>query len=42
MNKLLSNDGSGIDTLVVMTCAGELYNNGDASHRLVLTAIKQE
>lgn len=42
MNKLLSNDGSGIDTLVVMTCAGELYENGDASHRLILTAIKQD
>ncbi|MBR2658871.1 sortase [Candidatus Saccharibacteria bacterium] len=26
------------DTLVLMTCAGELYDNGDASHRLIITA----
>lgn len=28
-------------TLVIMTCAGELYDNGDASHRLVVTAISE-
>lgn len=26
------------DTLVIMTCAGEIYDNGDASHRLIVTA----
>ena len=26
------------DTLVLMTCAGELYDNGDASERLIITA----
>lgn len=28
------------ETLVVMTCAGELYENQDASHRLIVTAIQ--
>lgn len=27
------------DTLVLMTCAGELYENGDASQRLIITAL---
>ena len=26
------------NTLVLMTCAGELYDNGDASERLIITA----
>ncbi len=26
------------DSIILMTCAGELYDNGDASHRLILTA----
>lgn len=25
-------------TLVLMTCAGEIYEDGDASHRLIITA----
>lgn len=29
------------DTLVLMTCAGTLYEGGDASHRLIVTAIKE-
>ncbi len=29
------------DTLVLMTCAGEDLGDGDASHRLILTAIRQ-
>lgn len=28
------------DTIVIMTCAGELFQNGDATHRLILTAVK--
>lgn len=27
-----------VDTLVIMTCAGELYDDGDASHRFLVTA----
>lgn len=27
------------DTLVIMTCAGELTGNGDATHRLIITAV---
>ena len=26
------------DTIIIMTCDGELYENGDASHRLIVTA----
>ncbi|MBR2840179.1 sortase [Candidatus Saccharibacteria bacterium] len=26
------------DTLVIMTCAGEMLRNGDATHRLIITA----
>ncbi len=29
------------ETLILMTCAGELYNNGDASHRLMVVAVKE-
>lgn len=29
-----------MDTLVLMTCAGELLDNGDATHRLIITAVK--
>ena len=28
------------ETLVIMTCAGELYRNGDASHRLMVVATQ--
>ena len=28
-----------VDTLLIMTCAGEVYDNGDASHRLIVTAV---
>lgn len=28
------------ETIIIMTCAGELYNSGDASHRLIVTAEK--
>ena len=36
MNKLL--EASDVDTLVIMTCAGQLLEGGDATHRLILTA----
>ena len=28
------------DTVVLMTCAGELLGNGDATHRLIITAVE--
>lgn len=40
MSELLSE--SAYDTLVVMTCAGELLSGGDATHRLILTAVAIE
>ena len=40
MNKLL--EKSDKDTLVMMTCAGELLENGDATHRLMITATLQD
>lgn len=39
MAKLLSQAEKG--TIVVMTCAGELLENRDATHRLILTAIAE-
>ena len=36
MNKMLAPAEK--DTLVIMTCAGMDLGNGDATHRLVLTA----
>ena len=38
MSRLLR--GSDVDTLVLMTCAGELLGDGDATHRLIVVAIK--
>ena len=38
MTRLLAS--SDIDTLVLMTCAGELLENGDATHRLIVTAVR--
>ncbi len=38
MNKLLQETPR--DTLVIMTCAGELLEGGDATHRLLVTAIR--
>ena len=37
MTKLLM--GANKDTIVIMTCAGELLDGGDATHRLIITAI---
>ncbi|MDO4612375.1 MAG: class F sortase [Candidatus Saccharibacteria bacterium] len=31
-----------VDTIVMMTCAGELFGDGDATHRLILTATLAE
>ena len=39
MQKLLT--GAEHDTIVVMTCAGELFDNGDATHRLIITASNE-
>ena len=36
MSKILSSEEK--DTIVIMTCAGELYDDGDASHRYMITA----
>ncbi|MBR3256557.1 sortase [Candidatus Saccharibacteria bacterium] len=36
MGKLLKETEK--DTIVLMTCAGELFENGDATHRLIITA----
>lgn len=38
MNKLLKKEDE--DTIVLMTCAGELLDGGDATHRLIMTATK--
>lgn len=38
MNELLKKADQ--DTLVIMTCAGELLDGGDATHRLIVTATK--
>ena len=36
MNEILQ--GADEDTLVIMTCAGQLLDGGDATHRLMITA----
>ena len=38
MRKLLK--AADEDTLVIMTCAGELLDGGDATHRLIITAAE--
>ncbi len=38
MRDLLS--GANKDTIVLMTCAGTLFGDGDASHRLIITAVR--
>ena len=37
MNKILKPAEK--DTVIIMTCAGELYDGGDASHRLIIEAV---
>ena len=37
MNKILKPAEK--DTIMIMTCAGELYDGGDASHRLIIEAV---
>ncbi|MCR5699841.1 MAG: class F sortase [Candidatus Saccharibacteria bacterium] len=32
--------GTEQETLMIMTCAGELIGDGDATHRLILTAVR--
>ena len=38
MNELLATANR--DTIVLMTCAGELLDGGDATHRLIITAVR--
>lgn len=38
MDELLIPSDDSRDTLILMTCAGTLFNNGDATHRLIVTA----
>ena len=38
MDKLLKTSRQ--DTVVIMTCAGKLLDGGDATHRLIITAIR--
>ena len=40
MNEILA--GAERDTLMIMTCAGQLLDGGDATHRLVVTAVIEE
>ena len=37
MNKVLS--GADKDTIIIMTCAGQLLDDGNATHRLLVTAV---
>lgn len=39
MNKILAADDE--DRLILMTCAGEIYDDGDASHRLLVEANRE-
>lgn len=39
MNKILKAEKE--DTIIIMTCAGNLVGEKDASHRLIVTAIKK-
>ena len=38
MNKILA--GADKDTIIIMTCAGQLLDGGDATHRLMITALR--
>ena len=38
MNKLLKSESK--DTIIIMTCAGQYLGNKDATHRLIIEAIK--
>lgn len=39
MNKILA--GTDKNTIIIMTCAGQLLGDSDATHRLMVTAIEQ-
>lgn len=39
MNRLLEDVDK--STVVIMTCAGDLFDDGDASHRLLITAVSE-
>lgn len=38
MTQLLKSEAN--DTLILMTCAGKLLDGGDATHRLIITAVR--
>jgi len=38
MNKILASNE--VDTVIIMTCAGQDLGNGDATHRLIITATR--
>ena len=40
MNQILKSEDR--ETLIIMTCAGELLENGDATYRLLVTAVLDE
>ena len=40
MNQILKSEDR--ETLIIMTCAGELLEDGDATHRLLITAVLDE
>lgn len=40
MDEILQHED--VDTVVLMTCAGELLGNGEATHRLIIVAKKTE
>lgn len=40
MTEILSK--SDLDTIVIMTCAGQLLDGGDATHRLIVTAVASD
>ena len=40
MSRLLNNTKRKV--LKIMTCAGDFYGEGDATHRLIITAVKEE
>ena len=39
MNRILA--AADKDTIVIMTCTGQLLNDGDATHRLIITAVSE-
>lgn len=40
MNSLVRGKKDDPETIIIMTCSGSLYEDGDASHRLIVTATR--